>query len=134
MVCLFALAGSIQAKAAEKIALNKQYEINLEEYESRLYQFTVPSAGNITVHLKNTDPVGEQKIEASLYDSNNLQITNGWNGSDFELPLYSSNAGRTFYLKLEDYSSAWKTSFLHCQAIRKLRSRSKTVGMLPGIV
>ena len=60
-------------KAAEKLELNKDYSIIVEtSRDSFLYEFTVPTAGNISIKIKNADPVGDGQIGASLYDSNKI--------------------------------------------------------------
>lgn len=88
-------------KAAEKLELNKDYSIIVEtSRDSFLYEFTVPTAGNISIKIKNADPVGDGQIGASLYDSNNLLIIDRHSGANVELPVYSTDGNRTFYLKV----------------------------------
>lgn len=95
-------------KAADKLEINKEYSIYFDNSsDALLYEFQVPAAGNISIKIKNADPVGEERIGAELYDSNNLALTQKHFGSNVELPLYSTDANRTFYLKIvKDYVSA----------------------------
>lgn len=110
--CMIAAMGqSNRAKAADALNLNQSYTVKLDDNETRLYQFTVSTAGNIKIHLKNTDPVGTQRIGAQLYDSNNLELTQSRSGANIDLPIYSTGGGRTFYLKLWNDYYAWETSF-----------------------
>ena len=56
-------------KAADKLEINKDYSLVVEKSsDSFLYEFTVPTAGNISIKIKNADPVGDGQIGASLYD------------------------------------------------------------------
>lgn len=111
--CIIAVIGrSSHAEAAEKLNLNQSYTIKLEEdNDSELYQFTVPSAGNICVQIRNTDPAGEQEIWAQMYDSNNLEITERWSGAGVTMPVYSSDKNRTYYLKVGNGWHAYETSY-----------------------
>lgn len=101
------------ARAAEKIELNRDYLVQFEDsYDSRLYEFTVPETGNISVQAKNTDPVGSARVAAQLFDSNNLALTDEWGGSNVELPVYSTDGNRNFYLKLTGGYDADQTSYV----------------------
>lgn len=110
--CIITFIGrSDHAKAAETLELNATYMIQINDGETRLYQFTVPTAGNVHVQLKNTDPVGQEQIGAQLFDSNNLELTKRRTGVNVDMPIYSTDGNRTFYLKVWDNYYAEKTSF-----------------------
>ena len=111
--CIIGVMGrSSHTEAAEKLNLNQNYTIKLEEdNDSELYQFTVPSAGNICVQIRNTDPAGKQRIWAQMYDSNNLEITEKWSGAGVTMPVYSSDKNRTYYLKIGNEWRAYETSY-----------------------
>lgn len=99
-------------KAAEKLELNKNYTVELKnDSDSHLYEFTVSAAGNISIQVKNADPVGSQKAAVQLYDSNNLPLTKQQTGSNIELPVYSTDADKTFYIKLDGWLSINNTSY-----------------------
>ena len=142
-VCMvLSLGVSKQTKAAtttrKTLALNQTYTETWEEYETKIYQFTVPQAGNINIEIKNTNPTGSEEVEASLYDSNNAQIFGREWGSNISLPTYSSNGNCTYYLKVSDYSSAWESSFhvtVHFQATTDWESENNdTTATADGIV
>lgn len=107
MLLVFAVIGRtepVKAATAEKIELNQDYLVQLvKDDDSRLYEFTVPEAGNITVQVKNTNPVGNEKVEVQLFDSNNAALTDTWIDSNVELPVYSTDKNRTFYLTLSKW-------------------------------
>lgn len=95
-----------RAATLEIIELNQDYLVQLEgSSDSRLYQFTVPAAGNISIQAKNTDPTGNEKVCLQLFDSNNLALTDEWWDSNVELPVYSTDENRTFYLSFEPYEN-----------------------------
>ncbi len=92
-------------RAAEKLELNKNYTIELEDYsDSRLYEFTIPDDGNISVKAKNADPAGEREARIQLYDSDNLPLTESQSGTNVKLPIYSTEGNRTFYVKFDSKS------------------------------
>lgn len=96
------------ARAAEKLELNQSYTVHLEDYsDSRLYEFSVPSDGNISIQAKNEDPAGSREAWIQLFDSTNLPLTKRQGGTNVELPVYSTNGSRTFYVKFD--SSFYKT-------------------------
>lgn len=103
LLLLIAVVGKPETAkaAAEKIELNRSYTVELDgSYSSRLYEFTVPEAGNLNIQAKNSDPAGSREINLQLLDSNNLSLSEGdWN-TNVELPVYSTDGGRSFYLKL----------------------------------
>jgi len=100
------------ARAAEKLELNQSYTVELKDsYDSRLYEFTVPEAGNISIQVKNADPVGNGKMSVQLYDSDNLPLTEEQNGVNVELPVYSTDGNKTFYIKLTGFSGINNTSY-----------------------
>lgn len=99
-------------RAAEKLELNKNYTVQLEDSsDSRLYEFTVPEAGNISIQAKNTDPAGNQEISLQLFDSDNLALTEKKIGRNIELPVYSTDGNRTFYIKLTGFLSIKNTPY-----------------------
>lgn len=104
LLLMFAVIGKTEpanAATAEKIELNRGYAVRLEDSNNpRLYEFTVPEAGNIAVQVKNTNPVGSEKADVQLFDSNNAALTDTWTSSNVELPVYSTDKNRTFFLKL----------------------------------
>lgn len=116
-VCMvFVLGVPQKAKAADAptqkaLQVNQTYTEVWQEGETKLYSFTVPQAGNIDIEIKNTNPVGGHKVEASLFDSNNAQVLDRVDGANLILPTYSSDAGKTYYLKVSDDYDAWETSF-----------------------
>lgn len=64
-----------EAATAEKIELNRDYAVQLEDsYDSLLYEFTVPEAGNISVQMKDTNPAGGYEMQLQLFDANNLML------------------------------------------------------------
>ena len=71
----------------------------------------MPNTGNFTVTIKNTNPTGNEELDASLYDSNNNEIIPEVSGVTYSLPNYSSKGNRTYYLKVDDGYYAWRTSF-----------------------
>ena len=91
--------------------LNETKNITIEEFGKRVYAFRVPNTGNFTVTIKNTNPTGNEELDASLYDSNNNEIIPEVSGVTYSLPNYSSKGNRTYYLKVEDGYYAWRTSF-----------------------
>ena len=94
------------------LELNKAYTEVWQEYETKLYKFTVPQAGIIDISIKNTNPTGTEEVEASLYDSNNAQVLATYDGPNVTLPTYATNANATYYLKVTDDNSAWQSSFV----------------------
>lgn len=102
-----------RAATLEIIELNQDYPVQFEDSnESHLYEFTVPEAGNISVQVKNTDPVGSARVAVQLFDSNNLALTDEWWGSNVELPVYSTDGNRTFYLKIRGDGVSYQTSYI----------------------
>lgn len=101
-------------RAAEKLELNQSYTVQLKDYQdSRLFEFTVPVAGNISVQAKNADPAGSREAWIQLYDSNNLPLTERQGGTNVELPVYSTDGNRTFYIKLDSsFYSSDNTSYI----------------------
>lgn len=100
------------ARAAEKLELNQPQTVQMkDDYDSRLYEFTVPEAGNISIQVKNADPVGNQKVSVQLFDSNNLALTKTQTGTNIELPVYSTDGDNTFYIKLDGYIGINNTSY-----------------------
>ncbi len=90
-------------KAADKLEANKNYSFNLKDTKERLYEFTAPTAGNIRVNIKNEDPAGTGEIRVQMFDSNNLPLTDTWVDTSVELPVYSTDGNRTFYIKIEHH-------------------------------
>ena len=79
-----------EVRAADgTLNLNETKNITIEEFGKRVYAFRVPNTGNFTVTIKNTNPTGNEELDASLYDSNNNEI----------IP------------EVEDGYYAWRTSF-----------------------
>lgn len=63
------------ARAAERIELNQDYPVQFEDSDdSRLYEFTVPEVGNISVQMKDTNPAGDYEMQMQLFDANNLML------------------------------------------------------------
>ncbi len=101
-----------EVRAADgTLNLNETKNITIEEFGKRVYAFRVPNTGNFTVTIKNTNPTGNEELDASLYDSNNNEIIPEVSGVTYSLPNYSSKGNRTYYLKVEDGYYAWRTSF-----------------------
>lgn len=69
LLFVFAVIGKpepAEAATAEKIELNQDYAVQLEDsYDSLLYEFTVPEAGNISVQMKDTNPAGATRCSCS---------------------------------------------------------------------
>lgn len=114
LLLVFAVIGKPEpAEAAERIELNQDYPVQFEDSDdSRLYEFTVPEGGNISVRVKNTDPAGNESVSLQLFDSNNLELTYKWTDSNVELPVYSTDGDRNFYLKLTGGYGAYRTSYI----------------------
>lgn len=89
------------ARAAEKLELNKAYTVEIGD-DALLYEFSVPEAGNIHIQVQSSDPTVTRNIEAQLYDSNNRALISIKPGPNLELPVYSSDGRRGFYLKVRD--------------------------------
>lgn len=102
-----------EVRAADgTLTLNKTKNITLKEGGKRVYAFRVPNTGNFTVTVKNTNPIGDESVWVSLFDSNNTEILPKEIGATVTMPTYSSKGNRTYYLKIEDgYYDAWRTSF-----------------------
>lgn len=99
---LLAAAGSPEpARAVEKLELNKAYTVEIGD-DALLYEFSVPEAGNIHIRVQSSDPIVTRNIEAQLYDSNNRALLNILPIPNIELPIYSSDGGKSFYLKIRD--------------------------------
>lgn len=112
LLLLFTTVKPDSARAAEKLELNRSYTVQLEDNDdSRLYEFTVPEAGNIIIQVKNANPVGNQEVSVQLYDSNNLALTEKRSGTNIELPVYSTDGDHTFYIKLDSYFNVNNTSY-----------------------
>lgn len=89
-------------RAADQLELNKPHPVTLEKNsDSLLYEFTVPEAGNISIKVKRTTPADSSEITVRLSDSDNLALTGNWTDSDVELPVYSTDKNRTFYIKID---------------------------------
>ena len=89
-------------RAADQLELNKPHPVTLEKNsDSLLYEFTVPEAGNISIKVKRTTPADSSEITVRLFDSDNLALTGNWTDSDVELPVYSTDKNRTFYIKID---------------------------------
>lgn len=103
-----------RAATAEEIELNRDYLVQFEDsYDSCLYKFTVPEAGNISVQMKDTNPAGDYGIEMQLFDANNLMLASKMEYSaNLELPVYSTDGNRSFYLKLIGGYEAYQTSYV----------------------
>lgn len=102
-------------QAAEKLELNQSCTLHLEDYsDSRLFEFTVPADGNISIQAKNADPAGSRDAYVQLYDSDNLPLTDRMGGTNVELPVYSTNGNRTFYIKFDSkyYVNEDNTSYI----------------------
>lgn len=114
LLLVFAVIGKPEpAEAAERIELNQDYPVQFEDSDdSRLYEFTVQEGGNISVRVKNTDPAGNESVSLQLFDSNNLELTHKWTDSNVELPVYSTDGNRNFYLKLTGGYGAYRTSYI----------------------
>lgn len=114
-VCMvLSLGVSKQTKAAtttrKTLALNQTYTETWEDDETKVFQFTVPQAGNIDIEIKHTNPVEDKTISLSLYDSNNAVIFWDYRGSNVTLPTYSTDGNRTYYLKVKEIT-AWDASY-----------------------
>lgn len=103
-----------RAATLEIIELNQDYPVQFEDsYESHLYEFTVPEAGNISVQMKDTNPAGDYSIQMQLFDANNLMLANKQEYSaNLELPVYFTNGNRSFYLKLIGGYDSYRTSYV----------------------
>ncbi|HBI62269.1 MAG TPA: hypothetical protein DDY31_13830 [Lachnospiraceae bacterium] len=117
LLFVFAVIGKpepAEAATAEKIELNQDYAVQLEDsYDSLLYEFTVPEAGNISVQMKDTNPAGGYEMQLQLFDANNLMLASKMGYSaNVELPVYSTDGNRIFYLKLIGGYDAYKTSYV----------------------
>lgn len=117
LLFVFAVIGKpepAEAATAEKIELNQDYAVQLEDsYDSLLYEFTVPEAGNISVQMKDTNPARGYEMQLQLFDANNLMLASkiGYS-ANVELPVYSTDGNRIFYLKLIGGYDAYKTSYV----------------------
>lgn len=131
-VCMvLSLGVSKQTKAAtttrKTLALNQTYTETWEDDETKIFQFTVPQAGNINIEIKNTNATGSEEVRVWLYNSNNVNILDEEIGVDIKLPTYSSDANKTYYLKVSDWKRAEDTSFsitIHFQATTNWESEN----------
>lgn len=113
VLCMVLCIGTtmrVQA-ATTQLSVNQVYTEDLEAWETKLYQFKITQAGYFNVTIQNTNPIGNQRVAASVYDANNAKVINEYYGSNFSLPVYASNANQTFYLKVRDDYCANETSF-----------------------
>lgn len=102
-----------RAAASERIELNQSYMVQFtRDDNSRLYEFTVPQTGNLSIQAKNVDPAGSQWVGLQLFNSNNVALTNRWDGSNVELPIFSTDANKTFYLKVTGFAMSYETAFV----------------------
>ena len=86
-----------EVRAADgTLNLNETTNITIEKFGKRVYAFRVPNTGNFTVTIKNTNPTGNEELDASLYDSNNNEIIPEVSGVTYSLPNYSSKGNRTY--------------------------------------
>ncbi len=109
LLLLLAVIGMPEAaNAVDRIELNRNYTVQFDSgQDSYLYEFTIPEAGNIRIQAKNADPAGTGKVIMHLYDSNNRVLT----ASDSirvnaELPVYSTDGNRTFYVLVNNSAEA----------------------------
>lgn len=101
-----------QVKAADgSLPLNETKNITVPESGKRVYTFRIPNTGNFDITIKNTNPIGDERVKVSLYDDNNNEILPALRGTTFSMPTYSSKGNSTYYLKVEDDYYAWRTSF-----------------------
>lgn len=113
VLCIvFCIGTSTRAEAAtNNISVNQVYTQTWEDGETKLFQFKITQAGYFNVTIQNIDPIGKQEVTASVYDSNNAQIIDEYYGTSFSLPVYASNANKTFYLKIRDRYCADESAF-----------------------
>lgn len=110
MVLCIGMPMRIQA-ATTPVEVNQIYTETWEAWGEKLFRFQTPQAGYFNVTIQNTNPVGKEKVAASVYNANNAQVVGEFYGSSFSLPMYGAGANQIFYLKIRDYYCANNTSF-----------------------
>ncbi len=120
LICLFLFAGTVftfpvtvvHAASTTDVSLGSTVTIRLSnQNDSKMYRFTVPEAGRVTIDVATNSKAENYSITTTLKDEDGRVLVDPQTGSSFSMPSYGAVAGQTLYLVVESGYRGYDTSF-----------------------